>query len=374
MLTGMDWLMRFDRFRWQDRFVRKPAVAESVVRGPHVPMIRREWPAFTGGDLTRMAAVEEITTRFGEVKPATVMVTDEYGYRNEPPTDGRDYPVMVVGDSFLDVQYGEEGNFVRMLEQELGMPVYNHSYPGAGAFWGLHRYLIEGRFRDRPPRVMVWGLLERELGGSLFAGYVYHIRRLENDRPENYSPANTGITWSQLHPQQLASSLPDTSFMAAAARRFWNRIRYPVFGAITPDVILSTRGLAGDDYLFYRYNLIALGWTEEERNPSQIAWSLEFIRDHLREQGTELVIMLIPDKEQVYRSLIPGGDGLPPSTLYDVEREAGERDIPVVNLLPAFLEAKEQGMPLYWRDDTHWRPEAMAIAAERVGERVKNLD
>ncbi len=371
LLAG-DWFFRFNLFRWQDRLIRQPVVETEVARGPYAPMMQKEVSAFTGGDLTRLAAVDEVTERFGEEKPTTIVVTDEHGYRNSPPTDGKRYPVMVVGDSFLDVQYGSDGNFVRLLERELGKPVYNHSYPGAGAFWGLHRYLIEQRFKQRPPEVMVWGLLERELGGSLFAGYVYHIRKL-NDREVAEAPtAATGVAWDQLQPKNLAASLPSTSFMAAGARRLWNVLRYPVFGAITSDVILSEKDQTGSDYLFYRYNLMALAWTEQERNPSQIAWSLEFIRNYLREQGTELMIMLIPDKEQVYRELIPDGDHLPLSTLYDLEQALLAMNIPVINLLPGFLAAKENGIPLYWRDDTHWRTEAMKIAAEMVGERIRS--
>lgn len=353
--------------------MRKAASVEQVARGPHAPMMRQEMAAYRGGDLTRMAAVDEILARFGEKKPTSVFVTDEHGYRNEPPTDNQSYPVMVVGDSFLDVQYGETENFVKLLAETLEQPVYNHSYPGAGAFWGLHRYLIEGRFRERPPRVMVWGLLERELGGSLFAGYVYHLRVLEKGQANPVS-AKAGIAWDQVKPELLTASLPDTSFVAAAARRFWNISRYKVFGAITPDVIISRPDLSGRDYLFYLYNLNAMAWTPEQRDPVRVARSVKFIRDYLHGLGTELVIMLIPEKEQVYRELIPGGDQrYPSSALNDVERELNTRNIPVVNLLPAFLDAKARGMPLYWRDDTHWRPEAMRIAAEMVGERVKRI-
>ena len=366
-IVSMDWAMRFKHFRWQDRLIRKASSMETQARGPDAPMQQRTVEAFSGGDLTRIAAVDEINRMVEEEKPATLVVTDEYGYRNVPPTDDKNYPLMVVGDSFLFVQYGEGGSFAHMLEKNSGQPVYNHSYPGAGAFWGLHRYLIEQRFARRPPKTIIWGLLERELGGELFAGYVYHIKRLENGEAEAAPMAGSGFAWDQMQPSVLRGSLPDTSFFSAITRRLWNRAQYPVFGTTTRDVVMSGPDAGGKPFLFYRYNLDSLAWTREQRNPAQIAWAVEVVRDYLRKQGSELLILLIPDKEQVYRELIPDGATLPPPALHDVEQELTNRNIPVVNLLPAFLDAKNAGVMLYWRDDTHWRPEAMAIAAEMVG-------
>lgn len=369
-LFAGEWWMRIDRFRWHERLILKPVAAQAEVRGPHAPNQRVVIPAWRGGDLTRIAAVDEVKHLYGEEKPASSLVTDEYGYRNEPPTDGRIYPVLVAGDSFLDVQYGDDGNFARMLSAALGQPVYNHAYPGAGAFWGLHRFVLEGRFRERPPNIIVWGLLERELGGELFAGYVYQIQRIQDASGSHGQAVASGIDWKQLRPDKLDTSLPDTSIAAASARRLWNTGRYRLFGAVSEDVTISLPDEQGRHYLFYRYNLAALGWTKKERNPWQIGEMIGHIQDYLRQEGSELIVMLIPDKEQVYRDLIPAAGELPASTLFDVESELEVRAIPVVNLLPAFLSARAEGTPLYWRDDTHWRPEAMSIAAELMAKAI----
>ncbi len=77
-----------------------------------------------------------------------------------------------------------------------------------------------------------------------------------------------------------------------------------------------------------------------------------------------MLILLIHDKTQDNREQLPGRDTYPLSTLYAVEAALVEAGVPVLNVLPAFQQARLSGQQLYWRDDTHWRPEAMAIAAE----------
>ncbi len=372
-LVAIDWFMRFHHFRWQDRLIRHPSASVSAVRGPDVPMSRRTIPEGPYADLTRLAAVDAITQRYGETKPETWLAADEAGYRNDPPTDGVMFPVMVTGDSFMHVQFGEEGSFTRLLENDLGVRVYNHAYPGSGAFWGLHRYLLEGRFRDRPPRVIVWGLLEREIAGDLFAGYVYHVRILnKQEKGVAAGPASATIAWDQLNPRKLKATLPNTSYVSAAVNRLWNVLRYQLFGVMTRDVILSRPDSNGQHYLFYLYNLEAMKWSQEQRNPSQAAWAVDFIRDALRERGSELVVLLIPDKEQIYRELIPERYGpFPESTLIEFEQELRKLDVPVLNLLPTYRDLAADGRELYWRDDTHWRPEAMAIAADQTAALIR---
>lgn len=370
-----DSFMRIERFRWHDRLIRNPPKEESAVRGPDKPMVRRVIPEFSGGDLTRLAAVDDVLREYGETKPGSVILTDEAGYRNEPPTDGIYFPVMIVGDSFMDVRFGEDGSYPEQLRKALGVPVYNHAFPGSGAFWGLHRYLLEGRFIERPPEVIVWGLLEREIAGGLFSGYVYHIRVLKKAGGTNEATVARGgnsITWDQLRPRTLKTTLPNTSYFSAAVNRLWNVLRYKVFGSITKDVIVSKPDASGKRYLFYGYNLEAMAWTPEQRNAPQAAYAIEFIRDSLRERGSELVVVLIPDKAQVYRELIPDRfPEFPPCTLIEFEDELKKRDIPVVNLYETFRKQALGGMSLYWRDDTHWRPESMATAAGMTAEAIR---
>ncbi len=371
VLFGVDWTARFAVFRWHDGLVRR-ASAPLSTRGPEAPMQRIEIPAVRGGDLTRLVGFPSFAERFAEEKPATVIVTDEHGYRNDPPTEGITFPVVVTGDSFFHVQYGPDGSFPKQLASVLDMPLYNHAYPGRGMFWGMIRFLSDPRFADRRPKVVVWGCLERDISGQAFAGFVHQVWQLEQPEmaaQERVARGQVGVAWNRLVPASLRSSLPDSSWLGAYATRFWNRARFAVFGQVTEDVVVSLPDAKGGQELFYRIALQAMAWPRDIREPEKVGWGAAYIRRYLQSLGMDLVVVLIPDKESVFRERIPSGPGRdpsawPPSTLLDVEDALRAEGVTVVNLLPAFREQAERGVPLYWRDDTHWRPEAMALAAE----------
>ena len=62
---------------------------------------------------------------------------------------------------------------------------------------------------------------------------------------------------------------------------------------------------------------------------------------------------------------------LPPSVLWDLERELRQRGVIVVNPLADFQQAAEAGIRTYWRDDTHWNDTGIGLAARRVAEQME---
>lgn len=91
-----------------------------------------------------------------------------------------------------------------------------------------------------------------------------------------------------------------------------------------------------------------------------------------------MVVVLIPEKEQVYRDALPvrfnpPDNPLPPSVLWAVESELQRHGIPVVNMLDSFQNATLQGELVYWQDDTHWNERGTAMAVERVWSEIENL-
>jgi hypothetical protein len=378
VLIGIDWFHRVFTFRWHERLLGSIAVENRAIRGPLPPTNSITMSADRRGDLVALTGIPEMARPYAHEREAYELVTDEFGYPNQPPTDHRFYPVVTVGDSYFFMSSGPEGDFARFLERKLGFPVYNHAYPGRGAFWGLQRFLEEGRFTDRMPKVLVWGCLERELAGALFAGFVYQIWKMENpDQAELDENKPMSVRWSALAPATLRTSLPDSSWLAARANQLWNRIRYEVFGQLTEDVVIAESD-EKPSRLFYRLSLESLTWTPEERNSDQVAWAIERIHAYCRQRGTQLLIVLIPDKERVYQREIPADwvkahGPLHPSVLPDVEKALLAKEVPVVNLLPIFQSAADRGRSVYWGDDTHWRAEGMRLAAEPIGNTILKL-
>jgi hypothetical protein len=368
-----DWAMRFRWFRWQDSIVSRGAMTSEALSAP---MQKRENPEHRGGDLTRLVNIASFARAFEQVRPATVDWTDELGYRNEPPVTGRSYRIVVTGASYMNTGFPMTNMFSARLSAVGGVPVYNHAIAGHGPFMGPLKYLENKHFAEHPPRVLVWGIAEREIGGVPFAGFVYQL--VHRQRAQVVDAGRASVAWQALTPESLKTSLPNTSLLAQYGERAWNRLRYELFRQITPDVAVSAEDVEGAPFLFYAPAVTALKWSPQQRDADKVAWALGHFRDACRAKGTELVILLIPDKEQVYRDLLPPrlnspSSPIPPSCLYDVERALQAAGIPVVNLLPDFEREAARGVFLYWRDDTHWNDRAMAMAAERLWRAVEPL-
>lgn len=123
-------------------------------------------------------------------------------------------------------------------------------------------------------------------------------------------------------------------------------------------------------------------WVEE-------AWarhlkSLDALQKAARDLGAELLVVVIPKREQVYPFLAPSAFDLPPG--YDLEApnrrlraHMDARGIPYLDLLEPFRAAADQSprpkldsdKDLYWATDLHWNWNGHALGAKLVAERLK---
>lgn len=368
-----DWFFRFTWYRWQVTLISRPA---AVFEGPEAPMLRREVPEIVGGDLTSLLGLPGVAKRFARPRPPTTLITDEFGFRNEPPTRGKIYPVVVAGDSYMVEGASLDDLFASRLAKAVGQPVYNYAYPGRGPLFSVERLLRDERFSTHPPRVLVWGLVEREIGGDMIASMA--SRLAERDRAAAAHPAEVRFNGSALSSKALKTSLPSTSVIAQASKKLWNRVRYDVFGAITPEVAIATEPIDGQPMLFYTWAVNAMRWTDSERKPAMVIDSIRYLSTYCRDRGITLVVVLIPDKEQVYRERLPASLGtasgpFPDSALNGIEKGLKDGGVRVVNLLAPFRAAAQKGELLYWPDDTHWNSRGMDLAATQVGESIRDV-
>jgi hypothetical protein len=157
--------------------------------------------------------------------------------------------------------------------------------------------------------------------------------------------------------------------------RIWNRLRYSIFGQLNPAVVPSTRDVAGKPMLFYAEALKCESWRDEDRDIFHVVRASKYLSDFAKSRGIELLFVLIPDKERIYEEAISAAArrGVRPSIVPDVEREFGKAGLHVVSLLPEFQTAARNGALLYWRDDTHWNPEGVRLAAKTVSPEVLRL-
>lgn len=106
------------------------------------------------------------------------------------------------------------------------------------------------------------------------------------------------------------------------------------------------------------------------RNPLE---TIVALRDSLAALGIDFLFVPIPTKQDVYPELVsrrgstlPGGTAQPyfRKVLLDLSR----RRVETVDLLSLFRDAGEDG--LYQKQDTHWSPQGLQLAASALGERV----
>jgi hypothetical protein len=124
----------------------------------------------------------------------------------------------------------------------------------------------------------------------------------------------------------------------------------------------------GDWMLFYPDELEA---DEDDSAPATAYWTS--LARELRAHGLELIVLLVPDKHTVYHELLrtPLAPATRPGQRMDrLEHALRAEGVAVVNLRSAFAAAVPalfaRGEYLYWRDDTHWNPRGVHLAAAEI--------
>lgn len=99
----------------------------------------------------------------------------------------------------------------------------------------------------------------------------------------------------------------------------------------------------------------------------------KFLKRDLQDHHFNLLVLLVPLKDTVYRAYLKEPDESPLTTelrFDDVERKLKRNNIRVVNLKEDFIKAAGNAINsqhyIYGLDDSHWNAEGIRIAAERV--------
>ncbi len=103
-------------------------------------------------------------------------------------------------------------------------------------------------------------------------------------------------------------------------------------------------------------------------------------RDQLAARGIHLIVMPAPNKESVYPDKLTrraaGRQGIVVDRTRDLLRRLRQANIDVIDLFAFFeqvrrQESKGESGPLYLRQDSHWSPRGMQLAAQLVADRVQ---
>lgn len=185
----------------------------------------------------------------------------------------------------------------------------------------------------------------------------------------------------RLNTQRFADELKPYGSYAA-----WATTCQPVFDGLSH--LLATfpaaqMGFAGTDgFVFFRKSvdyLLAgdLGAQEQRYNP---VVNLVALKKYLAQTGTELLFVAVPNKEEIYYDRLGSLPALPKGSIINpysrkIVADLQNNGVEVVDLLPAFIEAKEfdtvSGEPVYQLQDTHWTNRGLTIAAQLIAARIK---
>ena len=367
-----DWAARFGMFRWQDVW-RPPSGPVAAAAVPAAPRART-LPAQTGAGLTQMLPFPGMAARYAEFHPETLQPRDAWGYFNASTPEEGYCPVLMVGDSFM-VSLGTQ-TVAQALAAAGAVRVYNHARPGTGPFLELRRFIASDRF-DPPPQVVVWNLTARELGAPLFrrqAVAAWFDRSMATEAAPGAKPS--GILWDHLAPSALRSAWPNTSLAAYFSRKAWRQIKLLAFREWPADVLGAEDPRFGP-MLFYGENLRVLPLVSPETDAPAVVRTVAQVARGLRDRGMALVVLLVPEKEQVHvqafsperRRALAGSVEL----LGAIASGLAAEGVPAVDLMPVFREATAAGRRLYWRDDTHWNDAGIQLAAEELWRKVEPL-
>jgi hypothetical protein len=335
-----------------DRFIRRWEDLPLLKR--YVPSVNYEGPTY--GDLAAVARRSDL-----RVWRRIRFVTDEYGFRNEPPAPGagaRPLDVIVLGDSFgVAAGTSQEEILCSQLARNFGLSTYNLSISREGPQQEYANLVLENqRLPVREGTCVLW---------LIFTGNDLddpHYPELENPRPVR-PPLLT----------RLANGISDFR-SRSPVRRLLSR-----GGA---KAVIEKTFLDGRPVLFEEAYARRSRRTDADvlRHPNFPKLEVTFgaMERLAGERHLSVAVVLVPGKEEVYAWLLDGAppwsSGREPSGLSTVMRGlCGRHGFRYLDLKPALVEASareygKSGGLLWWHDDTHWNGPGQRTAAEVIHE------
>lgn len=179
--------------------------------------------------------------------------------------------------------------------------------------------------------------------------------------PAFTAAAFTDGSWMLTKEKQLREDSPLSWWL----RGHWNELRYHAGVPQSPQVHF------GRDGWFF---------IQESVRPDRAAWDraapqrrrfLQELQQLVARSGAELFLAVIPDKARVYPEYCYGDAGMPDGKRDNyaaILAELGELGIPTVDLAAAMAAARtaEPAVELYYRRDTHWRPQGALVGGRTI--------
>jgi hypothetical protein len=273
---------------------------------------------------------------------------------DQPPS------ALVLGDSFgFGMGVRQEEIWSEILEQETGQPIVNLSQTGASSLQEARLYARYGR--QLPVKLVFWLFFQNDLKDNLRFARWANPKAAIVEAVRQPDQTCTGPVHDFLEKYSLTYEL---LLFSNRACHYSNLPSNPVYR----DFNLSLTFCLDHDIcdLGVQTQMLAAGWPLTRQALLDTLVQLDLT-------GAELVIILVPSKEQVYWEQFRQVTSLPPDYNIDqlvepVRLFCLEGKLHCLDLTPVFRAEAAKGQQLYFPVDIHWNAQGHALAAQVVEE------
>ena len=287
------------------------------------------------GDLQSM-------TRINIAQPRDVSYRiDSYGFRNNADYAGQKY--LLVGDSFVVGTGNTQTDMISaQLAQGYGIAAYNLAHPG-----------------DVPDYAQyVTGFKASRATGAKLLVFIFEGNDFVASRTKKRSALS-------LFFKRYSNLFSDTNVFRVTKSLYARAKRS---SQIADSEYLIIADIHGKKIAFLQR------YAEVARQTSQPP--IESFERAIGDMGADIErIFFIPTKYRVYHQYIEPGKDLPNAAWEYLKGVCQKNNLQCTNLTPPLIKATDellaQGEMTWWRDDTHWNRNGMAVAARAVAESLR---
>jgi hypothetical protein len=343
-----DWVS----FRAWEAMTRMPPTGRGGAFAPS----RRYASDAAWGDLSAMSNRPRLRQLHREV-----FTTDPFGFRETPRLPGMPNVAVVFGLSFtVGSTLSDEETLPARLAPLLGGNVYNAGNAEAFDEDGMDELL--DRLALAPGATVIFEYLDRFAPPALAT--VHGPRPALAGRPGQLSQI-VGYLRGWLAPSPLQIGLVHLRKALEDDRILPNS---------SAPAALSERLANGDEMLFLPIERTLSGQADRPVAGGPAFW--RHLDARLKARGLRLLVVLVPTSYTVYAPLLARPPVSPAGPAYLDRLEAATRaaGVDVVNLGPILARAAREGLDrhhyVFWRDDTHWNADGVALAARAIADHL----
>lgn len=166
----------------------------------------------------------------------------------------------------------------------------------------------------------------------------------------------------------IENSIKNASFWVNGVGSSYNELTYRLIQRRPADIVI------GRDKAIYLSNEIGeWGEAELERKVVQAVGKIESVVRQIEAAGVKVNVMLVPSRSRLYQDNLPYA-ALPANRARfyeEVLRRLLSKDIDVTSLYKGMLAERDNGKPLFYRDDHHWTYHGAQLAADLTAAHVR---